>query len=277
VHRLPRPADDGPAGHPPGVPARDAGARPRRRPDPHLPSVGRWRRGDRTSPYDANADATNPELRSFVCGQCHSEYYLQKDSRLVTYPWDRGLAAEQIADHYAEIGFADWTYKAAGTPILKAQHPEFETWGRGPHAALGLSCADCYMPATGTGKEAVTRHHVRSPLAGGVQTCLNCHREPEPLWRGRVADVQGRTRKLLDRAEDGCVELIRAIEAAKARGATDAALTEARALHRAAQWRTDFVLSENGRGFHAPQEAARVLGEAIEMAARGRMRAVAAR
>ena len=32
------------------------------------------------------------------------------------------------------------------------------------------------------------------------------------------------------------------------------------------QWRLDFVLSENSLGFHAPQESARILGEAIDFA-----------
>jgi len=246
-------------------------------PVPHLPSVGRWRKGDRKAPYDANADATKAEMRSFTCGQCHSEYHFQKDTRLVTYPWDRGLAADRIADHYDAIGFADWAHAAAGTPALKAQHPEFETWSQGVHARMGVSCADCHMPAVQAGDETFTTHHVRSPLAHGAKSCLNCHRGTAEQLRDRVGDVQGGTRKLLDRAEDACVALIEAIKAAKARGAPDAALKEARGMHRAAQWRTDFVLSENGRGFHASQEAARLLGEAIELATRGRMRALAAR
>jgi hypothetical protein len=36
-----------------------------------------------------------------------------------------------------------------------------------------------------------------------------------------VDTIQARTRELLDRSEDVCVDLIRAIEAAKARGVTD--------------------------------------------------------
>ena len=31
-----------------------------------------------------------------------------------------------------------------------------------------------------------------------------------------------------------------------------------------AQWRLDFVAAENSMGFHAPQEMARILGEAID-------------
>ena len=35
--------------------------------------------------YDVNALATRQEMRSFVCGQCHVEYYFARDKRLVTY------------------------------------------------------------------------------------------------------------------------------------------------------------------------------------------------
>ncbi len=35
-------------------------------------------------------------------------------------------------------------------------------------------------------------------------------------------------------------------------------------LHRKAQWRLDFIAAENSMGFHAPQEASRVLGESID-------------
>src|SRR5512133_1757909 len=42
---------------------------------PHLPSIERWRKGDRAKPYDPNLDATRQEKRAYVCGQCHVEYF----------------------------------------------------------------------------------------------------------------------------------------------------------------------------------------------------------
>jgi nitrite reductase (cytochrome c-552) len=104
------------------------------------------------------------------------------------------------------------------------------------------------------------------------RACQVCHRYPESELHARVEAIQGRTRELLGRAEDACVDLIRDIEAAKMRGAMDAQLASARKLHRAAQWRADFVQSENSRGFHAPQEAARVLAQAIDLARQGQLR-----
>jgi nitrite reductase (cytochrome c-552) len=43
------------------------------------------------------------------------------------------------------------------------------------------------------------------------------------------------------------------------------AIKELGELQRAAQWRLDFVAAENSMGFHAPQEMARILGEAIDL------------
>ena len=48
-------------------------------------------------------------------------------------------------------------------------------------------------------------------------------------------------------------------------------LKEAQALHRKAQWRIDFVNAENSLGFHAPQEAARILAEGIDYARQGQI------
>ena len=51
------------------------------------------------------------------------------------------------------------------------------------------------------------------------------------------------------------------------------AAAPARALQRKAQWRLDFIAAENSMGFHAPQEAARVLAEAIDYARQGEIAA----
>ena len=46
-------------------------------------------------------------------------------------------------------------------------------------------------------------------------------------------------------------------------------LTKVFELQGKAQWRLDFIAAENSMGFHAPQEAARILGEAIDYARQG--------
>ena len=63
------------------------------------------------------------------------------------------------------------------------------------------------------------------------------------------------------------------IVAAKKDGATPEQLNAALELQRKAQWRLDFIAAENSMGFHAPQEAAKVLGEAIDFARQGELAA----
>ena len=54
-------------------------------------------------------------------------------------------------------------------------------------------------------------------------------------------------------------------------GAADADLTEARTLVRQAQFRWDFISSNNGMGFHSPQESMRLTGEAANQAQQARL------
>lgn len=70
-------------------------------------------------------------------------------------------------------------------------------------------------------------------------------------------------------ALDALVDLINDIKKAKEKGKTDTELKAARNFQRKAQFLIDFVEAENSTGFHAPQEAARLLGLAIDYARKG--------
>jgi nitrite reductase (cytochrome c-552) len=223
--------------------------------------------------YDPNTMATRQEMRSFVCGQCHVEYYFKGKEKLLTYPWHQGLKVEEIEAYYDEVGHTDWTHAETGAPVLKAQHPEFELWNQGIHARSGVACADCHMPYRREGAMKVTDHHIRSPLLNVSRACLTCHHFPEQEMLARAEAIQGRTRALLDRAEAAMLALLDAIVAARAQGKSEAALRPALALQRKAQWRLDFISAENSMGFHAPQEAARILAEAIDYARQGQLAA----
>lgn len=242
-------------------------------PVPHLPSIERWRQGKREKDYDVNALATRQELRSFVCGQCHVEYYFQGEGKLLTYPWHKGLKMDEIEAYYDGQKHTDWVHAETKAPMLKAQHPEFETWSEGIHARSGVSCADCHMPYKREGAVKVSDHHVRSPMENSARACQVCHRYPEAEIQARVDTIQGRTQQLMDRAEDALVEMMDAFKAAEARGVPDEKLDEARKLHRKAQWRVDYCNAENSGGFHAPQETARILGEAIDYARQAQLSA----
>ena len=245
-------------------------------PMPHLESIERWRRGTRATPYDPNVDASRQEMRSFVCGQCHVEYYCGPKVTLF-YPWNNGLKVEQIEDYYDHYTFPDghrfydWSHGETGAEVLKAQHPEFETWSQGIHARSGVACADCHMPYKREGAMKVSDHWVRSPLTNISRACQVCHPYAESEIQARVDAIQGRTHALLERSAAALTDLLDATKAARTGGATEQQLTPVLALQRKAQWRLDFVAAENSMGFHAPQETARVLAEAIDYARQGQL------
>jgi nitrite reductase (cytochrome c-552) len=240
-------------------------------PTPHIPSIERWRQSDRRGPYDPNADATRQEMRSFVCGQCHVEYYCGPKTTLF-FPWREGLKVEQIERTYDAYRFPDghrfydWQHAETGAEVLKAQHPEFELWSQGIHARSGVACADCHMPYERQGAMKVSDHWVRSPLLNVSRACQVCHPYAEAEIQARVAAIQDRTHALLERAAAAAMDMLDAIGAAKGAGAAPADLGPALELQRKAQWRLDFVAAENSMGFHAPAEAARILAESIDFA-----------
>jgi nitrite reductase (cytochrome c-552) len=249
-------------------------------PLPHLPSILQWRANRKAgrlkaeAAYDVNNMATRQELRSFVCGQCHVEYYFKGEGKLLTYPWRNGLKVEQIEAYYDETGFRDWVHAETKAPVLKAQHPEFELWNQGIHARSGVACADCHMPYKREGAIKISDHQVRSPMLNVARACQTCPRYPEEELKARVESIQSRNKAIQDRAEDALLEMMDAIKDAQQKGASAESIAKAQNLHRKAQWRVDFVASENSRGFHAPQESARILGEAIDYARQGQIAAL---
>jgi nitrite reductase (cytochrome c-552) len=204
--------------------------------------------------FDVNTMATRHEMRSYVCAQCHVEYYFKGEGRELTFPWAKGLKVEDALAYYDEVGFKDWVHADTGAAMLKAQHPEFELWSQGIHARSGVTCSDCHMPYMRVGAMKISDHHIRSPL-------LNINN----------ATIQDRHVDLTHLALGALVELIDAIKAAKEAGATDADLAAALDYHRKASFYIDFVEAENSSGFHADQEAARILGEAVNFCRLGQL------
>ena len=227
--------------------------------------------------YDVNTMASRQEMRAFVCGQCHVEYYFKGPEKRLTYPWLKGLKADQILAYYEETGFKDWTHADTGAPVLKAQHPEFEMWNQGIHARSGVTCADCHMPYQREGALKVSDHHVRSPLLNINRACQTCHKWSEDELKARAETLQMRVFELRNRAMDATVALIGDLKAAKAGGAADAELAEAQKHHRRAQFLLDFVEAENSTGFHAPEEAGRLLAISVDEARQGQIALLQAR
>jgi nitrite reductase (cytochrome c-552) len=219
--------------------------------------------------YDVNTQATRQELRTYVCGQCHVEYYFKGKEKRLTYPWAKGLMVDSMMVYYDEVAHQDFVHTISGAPVLKAQHPEFEMYNMGIHARSGVACADCHMPYKRTGALKISDHHVRSPLLNIDKACQTCHRWSEDELRSRVHTIQDRTYQLRNTALDAVLQLTHQIGTAATADSTSPNLKLARDYQRKAQFFTDFVEAENSMGFHAGQEAARILANAINFARLG--------
>lgn len=221
--------------------------------------------------FDVNRDASRQEMRTYVCGQCHVEYYFKGTEKTLEYPWAKGLKADSILAFHDSTGHADWTHTTSGARVLKAQHPEFELYNQGIHARSGVACSDCHMPYERVGAMKVSDHWVRSPMLNVNRACQTCHKWPEDELKARVTTIQDRTFELRNLALDAVLELTDDI-AAQVRADSAGARTRiasARDFQRKAQFLTDFIEAENSMGFHADQEAVRILARAIDYARRG--------
>lgn len=210
-------------------------------------------------------DMSNPtknDMRNYVCGQCHVEYYFDASNGEVTYPWDNGFKPEDMYEYYEttakEEGFnQDWIHNVSGTPILKAQHPDFETHIEGPHGEAGVTCSDCHMPyERADGKKKISSHHWKSPLKTMEESCMTCHsnRDVEDLEE-RVIKIQDTHMEALHKAEDVSITSHYYINKMITSGVSEAKIKEAQEHVRKGQWFWDIVAAESAAGFHNPQGA----------------------
>jgi nitrite reductase (cytochrome c-552) len=210
-------------------------------------------------------------MRSLVCAQCHVEYYFKgKEDKYLTFPWDRGFSADSMEAYYDGIQHVDWTHALSKTPMLKAQHPDYELFKTGIHAERNIACAECHMPYQSEGGVKFTNHKIQSPLNNIANSCQVCHRETEAVLRKNVEDRQDKIRELLSAAEDALVHAHIDARSAWNNGAEDEEMKPALTLIRHSQWRWDWVAASNGLGFHSPVEAARVLASSIQKAEQAR-------
>lgn len=208
--------------------------------------------------------ATHQEMRSLVCAQCHVEYYFKGDGKYLTFPWDKGFSADEMEKYYDEVEHVDWVHKLSKTPMLKAQHPDYELYMTGIHADRGVSCADCHMPYKRDGGMKFTNHKIQSPLANISESCQVCHRESEAKLMANVLDRQQKTEELRRITEKNLARVHIEAKVAWDNGATEEEMKPVLQLIRHAQWRWDWVAAANGLGFHSPAEALRVLGTSIQ-------------
>lgn len=214
--------------------------------------------------------APREQMRSYVCGQCHVEYYFEPKTSRVIFPWDKGLLPEQMYAYYSEKpgGFTeDWLHPDSLAKMLKAQHPDFETWSNGTHGKAGVSCADCHMPFMRENGQKYTSHRVTSPMKHIKSSCMTCHIESEVWLLERVKTTQNNVWQLQRIAGTLVAKAHEAIGKAGADAeANQVELDKAREFVRKAQWFWDIVAAENSMGFHNPTQILNTLGQSIDLA-----------
>ena len=188
-----------------------------------------------------------------VCAQCHTEYYQEPVNKEVVLPWQNGLGTDGMLDYYDNVEFSDWEHPTTGASLLKAQHPELETFMGSIHDKAGVSCTDCHMPEI-VGEDNLKSHHWTSPLKspeGISASCMTCHTENYDELVERVEDVQGQVYEKTNEVSNELLDFIERLSTAVNNEAIeDEDLESLRNIHRRAQFKWDFVFVENGEGFH---------------------------
>jgi len=227
--------------------------------------------------------ATQQQMRSLVCAQCHVEYYfgeggMPDGNKYLTFPWDKGYTMEDMEKYYDQDIFdnknaegnivkgpyKDWVHAVSKAPMLKAQHPDWEIYILGTHGKRGVSCADCHLPYKVEGGVKYTDHQIMSPLKNVAGTCQTCHRDSEEKLKHYVYDHQDKLLEIRNRVEDELAKAHLMTEAALKGGVTMDEIKPVHALIRQAGWRWDYGVASHGAAFHAPVETARILAAALD-------------
>lgn len=208
-----------------------------------------------------------------VCGQCHNEYYFDPSTKVTSYAYSslEEMTPESILATFDELGFKDWEHADTLAPMIKVQHPEFETmYGgtaaeKGPMAKHNYACADCHMaPVKGENGE-YTSHNWSSPLENTdliESNCSQCHEdvvgevravqeEEEERVTAISEDIEAMTNAIAAKYSDEIAEL-KAKKDAGEEYAASAELAQLQQLQREAQFYWDFVMVENSEGAHNP-------------------------
>ncbi|WP_333918297.1 ammonia-forming nitrite reductase cytochrome c552 subunit [Vibrio crassostreae] len=215
------------------------------------------------------------DQQASVCAQCHVEYYFTGPTKGVKFPWDKGTRVEQMEEYYDGIGFKDWTHKVSKAPMLKAQHPGYETWREGIHGKNKVACVDCHMPkVTKEDGTVYTDHKVGNPFDRFEDTCANCHTQSKETMRNIVSSRKAQVLNMKLTAEKQIVAAHFEAGAAWEAGATEQEMEPILLDIRHAQWRWDYAIASHGVHMHAPEIALEVLGTAVDRAADARTKIV---
>lgn len=209
--------------------------------------------------------------RQTSCAQCHVEYYMSEDENATTLPWKYGMGCDEAYRYYEEMGFHDWVHPGTGAKLLKAQHPETETFSGSVHQQLGADCTTCHMPQVEVEGETITSHHWTTPLINPELSCLTCH--SDETAESIVAIAEGVQKPVVELTKEVALQLEDMIEkltaAVEEETLSEEELAELQDIHREAQFYWDYVFVENGEGFHNQPKQLGYLEHAQELVEQG--------
>lgn len=211
------------------------------------------------------ADSDDVPKEAQACGQCHNEYYFDPETKATTNPYTglENMTPDAILAYYDERGYKDWEHPETGAPMLKVQHPEFETLYGGAQTFMvkeGMTCADCHMGnAVAEDGSTYVSHTWQSPLENQAlldSTCntSGCHASDEGGVAGKVAAIQAEEEERVTAISEKIETMIGKVAERRAAGTLAGdELAEVQTLHRNAQFYWDFVMVENSEGAHNPE------------------------
>lgn len=183
-------------------------------------------------------------------------------------------------------GYSYMTNNAAACANCHVMQEYYDGWLKSSHRSVTV-CNDCHTPPGFVAKYMTKASNgfwhsfyfttgnypelMRITRRNHEVTEQACRKWPEEELKTRVETIQERTFRMRNLAMDALIELIDDIKRARESGKTDAELAAARDYQRRAQFYLDFVEAENFTGFHAGQEAVRILGESINFSRQGQV------
>ncbi len=72
--------------------------------------------------------------------------FLSDASNLVSEAFSISCKFQYHSSGLAKGFEQDGDHPDSGTKMLKAQHPDYETWSTSVHADASVTCVDCHMP-----------------------------------------------------------------------------------------------------------------------------------
>ena len=179
------------------------------------------------------------------------------------------MTPDAILAYYDSMNFSDWNHADTMAPMIKVQHPEFETIYGGDStrmAKIGYTCADCHMGTQEASDGTMySSHNWISPLENDElidSDCSRCHADLKSEIAGiqseeeeRVTAISEKIESMTSKIASQYADEIAQLKATKDAGGTmnpSEGLAKMWKYQRDAQFYWDFVMVENSEGAHNP-------------------------